>query len=117
MPPWLALGFGVVLNAGANVLIKLGMSRITGAQPLWARAMQEPALWAGLMAFGLALGCYSFALSRYPLSLAYPIMTGLGMALVYLASAGLFHEAIGPTRLAGAGLILAGVVLLSRGAP
>jgi multidrug transporter EmrE-like cation transporter len=64
--------------------------------------------------FGLALAAYSIVLSKINLSIAYPIMTGGGFLLVFLASAAFFKENISATHILGAVLILAGVYTLAR---
>jgi multidrug transporter EmrE-like cation transporter len=61
----------------------------------------------------LALGAYSFALSRLDLSIAYPIMTSLGLVIVALASILLFGETFNGPKIAGTLLIIFGVILLT----
>ncbi len=113
---WIALSLGVVLNALANVLVKAGVSRIgaTGGAEFVQAALRQPLLYLGITAFVLALGAYSFALSRLELSVAYPVMTSLGLIIVAAASIAFFGESFGLKKLAGTALIIFGVVLLTR---
>lgn len=113
---WIALSLGVVLNALANVLIKAGVSRVGPASggEFVSRALAQPLLYGGIVAFVLALGAYSFALSRLQLSVAYPVMTSLGLVIVAIASVALFGEMFSAKKMVGTALIVLGVILLSR---
>jgi multidrug transporter EmrE-like cation transporter len=112
---WFALFVGVVCNALANVLIKAGVTRLgaaSGTQLLQA-ALTEPLLYGGVVAFALALVAYALALSRLELSIAYPLMTSLGLILVAIASVRLFDESYDLRKIAGTALIIAGVAMLT----
>jgi spermidine export protein MdtJ len=114
---WIALSLGVVLNALANVLIKAAMTRLhrgTGLDLAYA-ALNEPLLYAGVVAFACALTAYAYALTRIELSIAYPVMTSLGLLIVAVASARLFDESYDLRKTAGTLLIIAGVALLTWG--
>ena len=112
---WIALSLGVVLNALANVLIKAGVVRVGSADGIGfaQSALSEPLLYAGVVAFALALAAYAFALSRLELSIAYPLMTSLGLIIVAVASVRLFGETYDLKKAAGTVLIMAGVALLT----
>ncbi len=114
---WLILFFSLSFNAAANILIKSATRRYPegiGAHNA-LRVILDPYLLAGLTSFGLALVCYTLALSKFPLSVAYPINVSVGAIFVYIWSAAFFAESVTPSKLAGVALILAGVVLISRG--
>jgi multidrug transporter EmrE-like cation transporter len=53
-------------------------------------------------------------LSRVPVSIAYPLLS-LGYVVNAIAAWYLFGELIGPERVVGIALILAGVFVMSRG--
>ncbi|MDI3257119.1 MAG: SMR family transporter [Kyrpidia sp.] len=134
---WLALGFGILFNALANVLMKaaarhgagIGASGSlvggAGGQPggggpagLFATllsAVLNVYLIAGIVSFVLALGAYTFALTRFELSVAYPMMTSLGLVLVAVASFVFFGEPFTWVKTVGTVLILFGVLLVARG--
>jgi multidrug transporter EmrE-like cation transporter len=117
MNKYALLTAALVCNAAANVLIKAGM-RTAGAlaadAPLVQKYACNPFLWAGLASFGIALGFYSLVLAKMPLSIAYPIMTTVGFAIVLAASAVFFGERLTPVQYAGIALIAVGVWLAAR---
>lgn len=114
---YLILGAAIILNATANILIKVGMSRITenegGLQILMA-ALSQPVFWGGLFSFGLALGAYSLVLSRLNLSVAYPIMVSMGLVIVVLVSYFFLKENITLLQITGFVLIIAGVWMVAK---
>ena len=82
------LGLSIVYNATANILIKVGMNRlgkVGGVFAMVKKAIVEPALVLGVFSFILALGGYSFVLTKLNLSIAYPIMISMGLIIVVLA--------------------------------
>jgi len=120
MSIYLVLLAAIVLNAGANIMIKAAMRKSPiipdqGALfQAFAQAAKNPYLIGGVVLFGLALAAYSVVLSRLNLSVAYPIMTGAGFLLVFLVSGLYFKESITAVHVLGSGLILAGVWVLTR---
>lgn len=58
--------------------------------------------------------CYSIALQRLQISLAYPLMTAFTMLLVMLIGFLVLGENLTFTRMAGAALIITGAFILSR---
>ena len=117
---YLVLLAAIVLNAGANVMIKAAMRKSPiildqgSLLQAFTLAVKNPYLITGVTLFGLALAAYSVVLSKINLSVAYPIMTGAGFLLVFLASGLWFKETITAVHLLGAALILAGVSILAR---
>jgi len=67
---------------------------------------------AFVAAFGASL-CWMAALSRLPLSKAYPYMA-INFFIIALFSAVLFREQLDAYKIAGTLIIMAGVVVLSR---
>lgn len=68
-----------------------------------------------LLAIGLYAVCFvalTRAVRSIPLSLAYAVWSGLGIALVSLIGWALFGQALGAGELLGIGLILAGTVVI-----
>jgi multidrug transporter EmrE-like cation transporter len=120
---WTLLLSGVALNAAAQLLLKAA-TRYTGplvsdtAQVDWLNAaalLKAPPLWVGLGCYGVSVVLWLGALSRLPVSVAYPMLS-LGYVVNAVAAAVLFGEAVTATKLAGIGLIGLGVILLSRSA-
>lgn len=114
------LFFALVCNAVANILMKLGSQQFSDGL---LRIFQDPQLFfrngyffAGVVFFMMALVFYTVALSRLSLSVAYPIMTGLGFMIVVLFSVYSLGEQLWWWQILGVGFVLVGVILLSHGA-
>ena len=120
-PTFFLILTGVLLNAGAQLLLKAGVApfgalHITAANLLQTTGqvlMRGPIL-AGLGCYVLSVGVWIVALSRVEVSLAYPMLS-LGYVVNALAAWWLFGELLGPMRCAGIALILLGVFVMSRG--
>jgi multidrug transporter EmrE-like cation transporter len=82
--PWLVLILALLLNAGANILMKLGSMNAKGMT-----IIQKFTSWqmlSGLVCFGLALVAYTKALESAELCRAYPIMTSAGFVIIVIFS-------------------------------
>ena len=120
-PTFLLVLTGVLLNAGAQLLLKAGVAplgalHITAGNllPTTLQVMTRGPILAGLGCYVLSVGVWIVALSRVEVSLAYPMLS-LGYVVNALAAWWLFGEMLGPMRCAGIGLILLGVFVMSRG--
>jgi small multidrug resistance pump len=113
MMKYLPLAIATVLNATANVCIKLGMKGLPEGSTM-LNAITSPALWAGLVCFGLSLVGYASALKKLDISFAYPVMVGFGFLIVTTAAVFLFEEKLTATRLVGMSLIFTGIVVATR---
>lgn len=113
---WLILSFAILANACANICIKSGMVKVEAQTEgsLLSRAISQPYLWLGAVCFGLALLAYAYCLAKMELSVAYPIMTSVGLIVVAVASLLMFQEQFSTLKIIGTVLIVAGVVLVSR---
>ena len=106
---YLAVAF--ILNASANVLLKMAGSGIDETKPLVPQLMWSPVLLGGLVLFALNVLAYFLALRALPLSVAYPVMVGMTFLLVTTASLILFRENISSMQFVGYAFIIIGVVL------
>ena len=111
---------GVLLNAAAQLLLKAGTHAFGIISPTWATALPLAKAIALNPHFLLGFGCYGvsvliwiMALSRVPVSLAYPMLS-IGYVVNALAAGWLFGEALTRSHWLGIGLILSGVYLLAR---
>jgi multidrug transporter EmrE-like cation transporter len=111
---------GVLLNAGAQLLLKAGVGPLgpigldaASLLPTLLRVLQQWPILAGLACYVVSVGFWIVALSRVDVSLAYPMLS-LGYVVNAVAAWWLFGEALGPMRFAGILLILAGVLVMSR---
>jgi multidrug transporter EmrE-like cation transporter len=100
---------GVLLNAGAQLLLKAG----TNAQPLGLRLAIEPHILAGLACYVVSVVVWVVGLSKVPVSIAYPMLS-IGYVVNAIAAYYLLGEAVTPMRLAGIGVIIFGVFMVVR---
>jgi multidrug transporter EmrE-like cation transporter len=106
MSAYLQLGSAVVFNVAAYLVYK----GIAGS---------GPRIWWPMFAVGLMLGAantflFARSIKAIPLSVAYPVFTGASFAFIILAAALAFHERLLPVHLAGMGLVVIGIVLVTR---
>ncbi len=118
---WVLLLGGVLLNAAAQLFLKAA-TRASGVlfadtgSVSWiaaAHLLRALPLWAGLACYGVSVVLWVGALSRVPVSIAYPMLS-IGYIINAFAAAALFGEALSVAKLAGIGLIVAGVLVLTR---
>jgi len=100
---------GVLLNAAAQLLLKAG----TNAMPLGLRLAIEPHILAGLACYVVSVVVWIVALSRVPVSIAYPMLS-IGYVVNAIAAWYLLGEAVAPMRLVGIGIIVLGVFIVAR---
>ena len=100
---------GVLLNAAAQLLLKAG----TNAMPLGLRLAIEPHILAGLACYVVSVVVWVVALSRVPVSIAYPMLS-IGYVVNAIAAWYLLGEAVTPMRLVGIGIIVLGVFIVAR---
>lgn len=111
---------GVLLNAGAQLLLKAGTNRIgefaftlDNVAPIGMRVATSPSILAGLACYGVSVVVWILALSRVPVSVAYPMLS-IGYIVNALAAWWLFGESLGAQKLVGIGFIVVGVFLVAR---
>jgi drug/metabolite transporter (DMT)-like permease len=111
---------GVMLNAAAQILMKAGTNAIGHFEfsvdnivPIGWKLATEWHILVALGCYALSVVVWILALSRVPVSIAFPM---LSMAYVVNAIAAwyLLGEAFSPTKLVGMGIIILGVVIISR---
>ena len=120
---WALLLGGVALNAAAQLFLKAatrasGMLVLDSGEVSWQAAsllIRALPLWMGLTCYGASVILWLGALSRVPVSVAYPLLS-LGYVLNALAAAYLFAEPLTLAKAFGIGLIIAGVIVISRAA-
>jgi multidrug transporter EmrE-like cation transporter len=117
MNTYIVLSLAISLNALANILMKVAMRRQgeTGDMlTMMTRSLTNPALFLGLLSFGLALLAYCYVLAKINLSIAYPLMTSLGIIIVIAASWLFLDETITLLQVAGFVSIITGVWMVAR---
>lgn len=100
---------GVLLNAAAQLLLKAG----TNAMALGPRLALEPHILGGLACYVVSVVVWVVALSRVPVSIAYPMLS-IGYIVNAVAAWYLFGETLSAMKLAGIGVIVAGVFMVAR---
>jgi multidrug transporter EmrE-like cation transporter len=120
---WLSFGLiltGVLLNAAAQLFLKagtntLGVISFSGAD--WfgqaLRIGTNPHIIGGMFCYAFSLVVWIMALSRVPVSIAYPMLS-IGYVVSAVAAFFLFGESLGLSRWMGIGFIIVGVYLVSR---
>ncbi len=120
---WSAFAFlitGVILNAGAQLLLKAGtnvlgvitLTRDNWFDTFWRMATQGHFV-IGVACYMVSLVVWIMGLSRVPVSVAYPMLS-LGYVINAVAAHYLFGEAVSATRWLGIGCIVLGVWLVAR---
>ncbi len=111
---------GVVLNALAQSLLKLGTNRLGPIEFSAANAvdiaLRTLTLWPFLLGFacyGISLVIWIVALSRVPVTVAYPMLS-IGYVINALIARYWLGESLSASGWAGIGLICCGVVLIAR---
>lgn len=111
----------VLLNAAAQLLLKGGMAQIgyfefawQTAWPITLKIIANPYILGGLFSYAISVALWLLVLSRLEVSYAYALCVGLTYITTTSAAFLLFHESLSPIKLAGMGVILFGVLLLSR---
>jgi drug/metabolite transporter (DMT)-like permease len=111
---------GVLLNAFAQLGLKAATRvsgpLIAGDAGMWQRALNllvVPSLWYAMFAYGLSLIVWLVGLSRVPVSQAYPLLS-LGYVINIGLAWWLLGEVPNVQRVAGIGVIVVGVVLVTR---
>jgi multidrug transporter EmrE-like cation transporter len=111
---------GVMLNAAAQILMKAGTNAIGHFEfsvenilPIGLKLATEWHIVVALACYALSVVIWILALSRVPVSIAFPM---LSMAYVVNAVAAwyLLGETFNPTKLVGMGVIILGVIIISR---
>ena len=118
---WVLILTGVGLNAAAQLLLKvatrpLGQFSAFNADILHSSAvilLKSPSFWAGMVCYGASVCVWVAALSKAPVSTAYPMLS-LGYVVVAAVSVAWLGESLTPAKVLGIALICAGVVLVSR---
>lgn len=111
---WIALLIALVLNAAANALLKAGSASVRGdlSAATLLQMAANPYLVGGVILFALNVLCYVVALSKLPLSMAYPVMVIGGLLIVTSVSVLVFGESLSNIQAAGLALVVFGTVLI-----
>ena len=111
---WLILGFAIVANAGAHLILKWGQVRVVplGFSIMVGGIRADGALLMGGVLFACSLVFYSHALARLPVSIAYPMLVNGALFLILVGSMLLFDERLTVLRGIGLAFLVVGLVFL-----
>lgn len=106
----------VALAAAGQALMRAGMASLSGLGALDAvmSGLGRPVVWLGIASYAVSSLLWLVALSRVPLSVAYPFgaLSYVIVVLVALAAG----ETVPPMRWLGVALIVGGIWLVGGGA-
>ncbi len=110
---------GVLLNTFAQLFLKTGTNQVGVIQldGAWLataeKILRVPAFYGGFACYAISLVVWIAALSRLPVSVAYPLLS-VGYVINAFLAYWLFGEAITMQKMLGIGFIILGVVLIAR---
>ncbi len=111
---------GVLLNAVAQLLLKAGTNAVgqfdfhaSNIVPIGLKLGLQPYILGGMACYAISLVIWIMALSRVPVSVAYPMLS-IGYVVNAFVAWQWFGEALAAQKLLGIGFIIVGVVLVTR---
>jgi multidrug transporter EmrE-like cation transporter len=111
---------GVLLNAAAQLLLKAGTNAIGHFEfhvdnilPVGLKLAFEPHILGGMTCYAVSLVVWIMALSRTPVSIAYPMLS-IGYVINAFVAYFWFGEALASQKLLGIGFIVIGVWLVAK---
>jgi multidrug transporter EmrE-like cation transporter len=111
---------GVLLNAAAQLLLKAGTNAVghfefhlDNVLPVGMKLALQPHILGGLACYVVSVVVWIMALSRVPVSIAYPMLS-IGYIVNAIAAYYLFGEPLAGQKLLGIGFIVVGVWLVAR---
>ncbi|SAL83014.1 4-amino-4-deoxy-L-arabinose transferase [Caballeronia choica] len=100
------------LKAGTNALGTLSFSREAALSTVF-RVGFEPHIMAGLACYVASVAIWIIALSKVPVSVAYPMLS-IGYVVNAIAAWYLFGEYLSAQKLIGIAVIIIGVLLVAK---
>jgi multidrug transporter EmrE-like cation transporter len=118
---WALILTGVGLNAAAQLLLKVATRPLAHFSEFTTDTLgssltilfKSLPFWTGMVCYAASVCVWLAALSKAPVSTAYPMLS-LGYVVVAAVSVTWLGESMGPAKVLGIALICAGVILVSR---
>lgn len=111
---------GVLLNACAQLLLKAGTNAVGHFEfhvdnliPIGLKLAFQPYIMGGMACYAVSLVVWIMALSRVPVSIAYPMLS-IGYVINAFVAWQWFGEALSAQKLLGIGFIVVGVYVVAR---
>lgn len=119
---WILILTGVGLNAAAQLLLKVATRPLAHFTEFNADTVgssvailfKSMPFWSGMVCYAASVCVWLAALSKAPVSTAYPMLS-LGYVVVAAISVAWLGETMTAAKVLGIALICAGVILVSRG--
>jgi multidrug transporter EmrE-like cation transporter len=118
---WVLILTGVGLNAAAQLLLKLATKPLAHFSDFGFQTLSSSVIilfgslpfWGGMFCYAASVCVWLAALSKAPVSTAYPMLS-LGYVVVAAVSVLWLGETLSSAKVLGIALICVGVVLVSR---
>ena len=118
---WVLILTGVGLNAAAQLLLKVATRPLAHFSEFNLDILNNSVLilfksvpfWTGMVCYAASVCVWLAALSKAPVSTAYPMLS-LGYVVVATVSVLWLGETMNPAKVVGIALICVGVILVSR---
>jgi multidrug transporter EmrE-like cation transporter len=118
---WALILTGVGLNAAAQILLKVATKPLAHFNVFNADVLSSSIVillrsapfWTGMLCYAASVCVWVAALSKAPVSTAYPMLS-LGYVVVAAISVAWLGETLTPAKMLGIALICTGVLLVSR---
>ncbi|HXP27129.1 MAG TPA: SMR family transporter [Steroidobacteraceae bacterium] len=118
---WTLILTGVGLNAAAQLLLKVATRPLAHFNEFNADILSSSVVilfrsvpfWTGMLCYAASVCVWVAALSKAPVSTAYPMLS-LGYVVVAAVSVAWLGETLTPAKMLGIALICIGVLLVSR---
>src|ERR1700722_14512913 len=118
---WALILTGVGLNAAAQLLLKVATKPLAHFNEFNVDVLSSSVVilfrsvpfWTGMLCYAASVCGWVAALSKAPVSTAYPMLS-LGYVVVAAVSVAWLGETLTPAKMLGIALICTGVVLVSR---
>jgi multidrug transporter EmrE-like cation transporter len=118
---WVLILTGVGLNAAAQLLLKVATRPLAHFSEFTTATLGSSLVilfkslpfWTGMVCYAASVCVWLAALSKAPVSTAYPMLS-LGYVVVAAVSVTWLGESMAPAKVLGIALICAGVILVSR---
>ena len=118
---WALILTGVALNAAAQLLLKVATKPLAHFNEFNTDVLASSVVilfrsvpfWTGMLCYAASVCVWVAALSKAPVSTAYPMLS-LGYVVVAAISVAWLGETLTPAKMLGIALICTGVLLVSR---
>jgi multidrug transporter EmrE-like cation transporter len=118
---WALILTGVGLNAAAQLLLKVAAKPLAHFNEFNTDILASSVVilfrsvpfWSGMLCYAASVCVWVAALSKAPVSTAYPMLS-LGYVVVAAISVAWLGETLTPAKMLGIALICTGVLLVSR---